>query len=323
MRPPALMRGPEQEAEVPALRRPGQARGIHQGGQADMLAPAHREQALLNEGAIEPLERHHVGHRAERHQIERVEQVRLGTQHMPEAALAQLAVDRDHRHEHEAAGRELIEAGEIVLPVRVDQSVGRRKLLVDLMMVDDHHVEAELAGFYERRDAGGAAIDGHQQTCAFLGKRLHGLGVRPVALENPVRDVDERVDASNSAGISPAQPPRSRRRRRSRRRSRSVRDARPRRRCARPPSACRSACRDPASAASRSDRGRPRRPRPRHCVRRGCGRAARTRHTAASSTARARSRARRAGRATRGRRPIAAPRRRACPLPSCRLCRQL
>ena len=93
---------PEQEAEMPAFGRAGEARRIHQRGQADMLAPAHREQALGDEGAVEPFQRHHVGDGAERHQVEEVEQVRLRTQHVPEAALAQFAIDRDHGHEHEA-----------------------------------------------------------------------------------------------------------------------------------------------------------------------------------------------------------------------------
>ena len=96
---------PEQEAKMPAFRRAGEPRRIHQRGQADMLAPAHRDQALRDEGAVEPLERHHVGDGAERHKVERVEQVRLRAQHVPEAALAQLAVDRDHGHEHEADWR--------------------------------------------------------------------------------------------------------------------------------------------------------------------------------------------------------------------------
>ena len=93
-----------------------------------MLAPPHRDQALRDEGAVEPLQRHDIRDGAERHEVERVQQVRLGPQHMPVAALAQLAVDRDHRHEHEPDGGEMIELREIVLPVRVDQRIDRRKL---------------------------------------------------------------------------------------------------------------------------------------------------------------------------------------------------
>ena len=138
---------PEQEAEMPAFRRAGEARRIHQRGQADMLAPPHRDQALGHEGAVEPFQRHHVRDGAERHQIEQVEQIGLRPQHMPEAALAQFAIDRDHGHEHEAAGRQIVQAREVVEPVRIDQRIGRRQRLIGLMMVDHDHVEAELLGF--------------------------------------------------------------------------------------------------------------------------------------------------------------------------------
>src|SRR5215217_6788253 len=102
---------------------------------------------------------------------------------MPEAAPPQFAVHRDDCHEYEAAGGEMIELREVILPVRIDQSIDRRKQLVGLMMVDRDHVEAELLGFYERRDAGRAAVDCDQQACTLFGKRPHRLGIRPVTLK--------------------------------------------------------------------------------------------------------------------------------------------
>ena len=66
-------------------------------------------------------------------------------------------------------------------------------------------------------------------------------------------------------------------------------------------SPCRSARRDPASAAAPSDRGSPRPRRPRRRARRARAPAAPARRAAARSRARARRRARRAGRARRGR----------------------
>ena len=153
-------------------------------------------QPLRNEGAVEPLERHDVGDGAERHKVERVEQVGLGAQHMPEAALAQLAVHRDHGHEHEADRSEMVEPRKIVLPVRVDQRIDRRQGLVRLMMVDRHHVEAERLGFNERLDAGRAAIDRDEELRALPGECAHRFGVRPIALEQPVRNVDQRLKSA-------------------------------------------------------------------------------------------------------------------------------
>ena len=68
---------PEQEAEMKRLRRAGQPRHVHQRGEADVVAAAHRQQSLGDEGAVEALQRHHVGDGAERDDVEPAEQVRL------------------------------------------------------------------------------------------------------------------------------------------------------------------------------------------------------------------------------------------------------
>ena len=68
----------EQKAEMKRLRRAVETRGIHQRGQPDIVAPAHGEQAFGDEGAVEALERHHVGDGAERDEVERAEEIGLG-----------------------------------------------------------------------------------------------------------------------------------------------------------------------------------------------------------------------------------------------------
>ena len=67
----------QHETEMPRLRRPGEPRHVDERGEADALAPPHRDQALGDEGAVEPLERHHVGDGAERDEIDEIEKVRL------------------------------------------------------------------------------------------------------------------------------------------------------------------------------------------------------------------------------------------------------
>ena len=62
---------------MPRLRRTAEPRDVHQSGQAEVFAPAQRQQALGDEGAVEPLERHDVRHGAERDQMQRAEQIRL------------------------------------------------------------------------------------------------------------------------------------------------------------------------------------------------------------------------------------------------------
>ena len=181
---------------MPGFRRPGQPRHIHETDKSRLLAPAQHQQALGDEGAIEPDQRHHVGDGAERHVVEERQQIGLGPRLGPKTAGAQFAIDRHHGHEHEPDRGEITEAGEIVAPVRIDDGHRRRQRLVGLMMIDDDDVHAERFGFAQRLDAGGAAIDGHQQRRAARGERPHRLDIRAVAFEQPVGNVDDRLDAA-------------------------------------------------------------------------------------------------------------------------------
>ena len=154
----------EQESEVPGLGRTGQPRHIHQRGQAEMLAPPQRDQAFGDESAVEALERHHVGDRAERDQMQQ-----------PTADRAPAA----HRSRNCACARSRLTATSVTKtsptaarwPSRERSSTRlglttatrRRQFLVGLVMVDHDAVEAELLRFRQRLDAGGAAIDGDQQ----------------------------------------------------------------------------------------------------------------------------------------------------------------
>ena len=138
---------PEQKSEVPRLGRAAEPRDIHQGGKAGIVPPPHCDQALGDEGAVEPSERHHIGDRSERDQIEEAKEVRLRPLLRPEPAQAQFPVDRHHGHEHEADGGEMAEAREIVEPVGIDHRHRRGQPFVGLMMIDHDHVQAELARF--------------------------------------------------------------------------------------------------------------------------------------------------------------------------------
>ena len=119
---------PEQEAEMTGLRRPVEPRHIHQRGQADMLAPAHRDQPLGDEGAVETLAAAPRRRRCRARRDRAAKQVGLRPRVAPEAAPAQLAVHRDHRHEHQPDGGEMAEPGQIVEPVRIDHGERGRQL---------------------------------------------------------------------------------------------------------------------------------------------------------------------------------------------------
>ena len=200
----------------------------------------------------------------------------------------------------------MAEPGQIVEPVGIDHRQRGRQHLVGQVMVDHDDVEAEPLRLGERLVAGGAAIDRHEQRRASARRapappRRSGRSLRK---SGPGYGSADR--ARRGAGSAPASRPRSHHRHRSRRRSRRSRRAPPRRRCATPPPPCRRAYAGRASAPARSDRGSLRPPRPRRRARRGCAPAVPARcRAAARSPAPAPRRARRAGRARRGRKPNA------------------
>jgi hypothetical protein len=63
-------------------------------------------------------------------------------------------------------------------------------------MIDHHHRHAEPPRFGQCLEAGGAAIDGHQQRRALGGQRADGFGVGTIALKQPIGDVDQRIEAA-------------------------------------------------------------------------------------------------------------------------------
>ena len=76
-------------------------------------------------------------------------------------------------------------------------------------MIDNDDIEAKPSRFRDRLEAGGAAIDGDEQTGAAFGQRADRLDVRAVALEQPIGNMD--------VGLDPARAQEAREQRRSRR----------------------------------------------------------------------------------------------------------
>ena len=184
----------QHEAEMPGLRRAVEPRHVHQRGVADMVAPPHRDQPLGDEGAVQADQRRDIRDGAERDVMQHAEQIGLGHLRVPEAALAQLAIDRDQRDQHEADGGEMAEAGEIVEPVRIDQRVDLRQLGAGLVMIDHDHGHAEPLRFGQRLDAGGAAIDGDEQRGALGRQPANRFDVGAVAFKDAVGNVDQRIE---------------------------------------------------------------------------------------------------------------------------------
>jgi hypothetical protein len=94
---------------MPGFRRPVEARHVHQRGVADMVAAAHRDQALCHKSTIQPGQRCDVGDGAERDVVQHAEQIRLRHFRRPESAAPKFTVHRYQRDQHEADGREMAE----------------------------------------------------------------------------------------------------------------------------------------------------------------------------------------------------------------------
>ena len=126
--------------------------------------------------------------------MQHAEQIRLGPFAAPESSGTQFAIDRDQRHQHEADGGEITEAGEIVGPVRIDQRIHDRQHIAALMVIDDDNRHSEPPRFHQRLDAGAAAIDRHQQRGALAREHADGFGIGAIAFEDAVRNVNQRIE---------------------------------------------------------------------------------------------------------------------------------
>ena len=178
-------------------RGPVGAGDVEQSGEAGTAALAHDREPLDDKGAVEPDQRHDIGNGRERHKVERSEQIRAFAA-VPEACVAQSAIERDERHEDDARGAEIAEAGEVVLTVGIDERRRLRQHLRRLMMIEHDHVKAKLAGDLERLAADGAAVDGHHKRRASRREILNGFDIGAITLGHAVGDVDDRLQ---SAGV--------------------------------------------------------------------------------------------------------------------------
>ena len=185
----------DQIAEVIAARRPVGPRRVEQRREAGALAPPHHREPPRHEGPVEADQRHDVRHRRQRHQVERAHQVGRSAA-VEEAGFAQRPIEGDEPHVDDPRRAEIAEAGEIVLPVRIDDRRGRGQGFRRLVMIEDDDVEPEPSGLGERLEADRAAIDGHDQARPLRLERRHRLDVRAVALDDAVRNMDQSLAAA-------------------------------------------------------------------------------------------------------------------------------
>ena len=96
----------------------------------------------------------------------------------------------------------MAEAGQIVLPVRIDDGGSRRQALGRLVVVEHDRVEAEPRRFGERLVARRAAIDRDEQARALPGEGADRLDIGAVAFDDAVGDVDEERHAAGAQELA-------------------------------------------------------------------------------------------------------------------------
>ena len=87
------------------------------------------------------------------------------------------------------------EAGQVVLAVGIDQSGGGGQLFANLVMVEHHHIQPDLARLGKGLEGNAAAIDTDEEPGPLLPQHADGRPVGAVAFNDAVRDVNAAGDA--------------------------------------------------------------------------------------------------------------------------------
>ena len=161
-----------------------------QRGEAGVVASPRDLGSLGDESPVDAGERNHIADCAERHQIEPLQQVRLGSGGIVPAGPAQLAIDRDSQQKSDPDRRQRAVRTALVEPVRVDDRDRPRQQRFGDVMIDDDHLEPGLCGIRQRQMGRRAAIDGYDNAHALVAQAQQGRGIRAVALAQPIRDIN-------------------------------------------------------------------------------------------------------------------------------------
>ena len=183
----------EHEAEMIGSQRPADAPGVLQCGEARIAPLAHDLEALDDEGAIEPDERHHVADRRQGDEVEPFEERRLADASW--RVCTKEPADGDEGQEDDARRTEVPLPAGAVLAVRVDQRRDPWKRIAGLVMVEDDDIQAYRLGVGQRLVPGRPAVDGDEEARTAIVQGRDRLGIRPVAFRDPVGDMHGRIEA--------------------------------------------------------------------------------------------------------------------------------
>ena len=198
MRPAALSRGPATKprsvAEAPHVARGDPEQRRDAGPRA---ARAHAREPLLDQDAVDLVEAHDVGHRAERDEIE--QPAEIGLRARPERALvAQARAQRGEHVEHHPDAGEMARGEAAAGLVGIDDDRGRRQRRGGQVMIGHEHVEAARGGGRHALVARNAVVDRDEQPWRVPGRKRDDLGREPVAELEAVRHDEAHVRAERA-----------------------------------------------------------------------------------------------------------------------------
>jgi hypothetical protein len=191
---------PQRKAQIRGRGRAPQLAGVDQRGHADVLALGHYFQALRDKGAVEPMQRGDIGHRAQRHQIEQRKQRAIAGR-AGVVYLVQLAPHRDGQQEGHANRRQMaMRRADLAFiePVWVHHRHGTRQLMRAFVVIDHDHLHPGIRRHGQRIMRHGAAIDRDDQLRAFLPQPHQSLAAGAIALQQAVGDVVAGIMAAQA-----------------------------------------------------------------------------------------------------------------------------
>ena len=167
------------------------ARNLQQRAQSRPARVQDRIKAVAHEDAVLARERHHVGHRAQRHQVQLCEQ-KLLRLILAEGAFLQQRVCELEGHANAAQSRRFVDT---IDAVGIHQRHRRRQFTRRQMMIRHDDVDVQFVRAADFRDGTDARINGDDQVAAFCGDLFHPRQVHAIAVIDAMGNDDLRIAA--------------------------------------------------------------------------------------------------------------------------------
>ena len=152
----------------------------------------HNGETLPHKGAIDPLKRHHIANRAERHQIKQMRQIRFVAA-CKKALLPQSSIEPDQHHESHADSRQMAEPAFIIGAARIDKRKTIGQTAARLVMVSNNHLLAARFGIGQHIMRHCSAINRNQQLVAIIMQLLKRRIIGAITLFCAVGDIELHI----------------------------------------------------------------------------------------------------------------------------------